>query len=113
MGWGKGRHHGLGRWRGRGSDFSGSSPRGGEHPVPKGTARCALPSRLARPQGRETGERQRPQHTCSSGPSLVPICCCSSCLAFTQVAMSCCRASMGTTSSGTVPLVRFRANSQT
>lgn len=91
----------------------GTALRGGEHCVQKGTARCVLPSRLARPRGRETGARQRPQPTCSSVPSLVPICCCSSCLAFTQVAMSCCRASMGTTSSGTVPLVRVRANSQT
>lgn len=51
--------------------------------------------------------------TWSSTPSRAPICCCSSCLAFTQVAMSCCRASVGTVSSGTAPLVRLRANSQT
>lgn len=61
----------------------------------------------------DEGEAAPCSRTCSSVPSFAPIWCCSSCLAFTQVAMSCCRALVGTASSGTDPLVRFRANSQT
>lgn len=49
--------------------------------------------------------------TCS--PTSSPIGCRSSCLAFTQVAMSCCQARAGTASLGTKLPVRFRANSHT
>lgn len=59
------------------------------------------------------GQMRAGAPTCSSVPSRGPICCCSSCLALTQVAMSCCRVLVGTVSSGALPLVRFRANSQT
>ena len=67
----------------------------------------------ARPRVGKAAAGAPPAGTCSSVPRRGPICCCSSCLAFTHVATSCCRALTGTASSGSVPLVRLRANSQT